>query len=76
MSALGGVGWYVCPRGHPYSVGNCTYPMELATCATCGARIGGQNHNTVGGTKRLGVSGTLRDPGYLVDEPPARVVRR
>ena len=76
MQALGGVGWYTCPRGHPYSVGNCTYPMELSTCATCGARIGGQNHNSVAGTTRLGRDLEMRDPGYLISEPPARVVRK
>jgi hypothetical protein len=76
MHALGSVGWYTCPRGHPYSVGNCTYPMELSTCATCGAQIGGQDHNTVQGTTRLGRNAAIRDPGYILSEPPARVARR
>ena len=56
VKASGYVGWYKCPNGHPYSVGNCTYPMEKARCLHpgCGAPIGGENHVCVKGVTRLG----------------------
>jgi hypothetical protein len=55
VQASGYVGWYKCPRGHPYSVGNCTYPMEVSRCLHpgCGAEIGGRNHVAVQGVTRL-----------------------
>ncbi|CAK9251647.1 unnamed protein product [Sphagnum jensenii] len=34
------VGWYECPNGHKYTVGNCTRPMEVSKCPSCGAQIG------------------------------------
>eukprot|EP00899_Mesostigma_viride_P003087 jgi/Mesvir1/1277/Mv16252-RA.2 len=37
-------GWYRCPNGHPYSIGECGGAMEVARCPTCGSRIGGQEH--------------------------------
>eukprot|EP01052_Picozoa_sp_SAG31_P052616 SAG31_NODE_13069_length_895_cov_0.837940_1_plen_215_part_10 len=35
-----GLKWYKCPRGHPYTVGECGKPMQRAVCAQCGSRIG------------------------------------
>lgn len=54
------VGWYKCPNGHPYSVGACTRPMQLARCPACNAKIGGQNHEDVQGVTRLGVTDDMR----------------
>ena len=39
---------YQCPKGHPYSVGECGKPMEEAKCH-CGAIIGGKDHRNVKG---------------------------
>ena len=71
VAASGHVGWYTCPRGHPYSVGGCTMPMELSICLHpgCGAQIGGRNHVSVYGVKKLDVT-TLEDKvplGYSFD---------
>ena len=55
------VAWYKCPKGHIYTVGNCTRPMELAKCPTCGAPIGGQNHDDVRGVVRVGTTDEMRD---------------
>jgi len=65
-SAMGYVGWYKCRNGHLYTVGNCTYPMEIARCPTCGSKIGGENHEAVEGVTRLGNHGVPVDPipGY------------
>ena len=72
MKALEGrdrVGWYYCPNGHPYSVGECTLPMQEAKCDNCGALIGGKNHVLANGVRRAaaGDLANLRNdtPGYL-----------
>lgn len=62
--ALGYVGWYTCVNGHPYVVGNCTYPMETARCSICNSRIGGENHETVVGTKRFDPHSRPQCMGY------------
>lgn len=41
--------WYRCENGHPFTIGECGMPMELARCPECGAAVGGQNHSYVGG---------------------------
>ena len=61
LAASDFVGWYKCPNGHPYSVGNCTKPMQLARCPACNAPIGGQNHNDVSGVTRLGDTRDMRE---------------
>jgi hypothetical protein len=54
IAAEGYVGWYKCPNGHVYTVGNCTWPMEEARCTQCGAIIGGSNHKPREGNRRWG----------------------
>ncbi|KAK3045280.1 hypothetical protein LTR09_013053 [Extremus antarcticus] len=44
--------WYNCANGHPFAIGECGMPMELARCPECGARIGGQSHQAVQGVTR------------------------
>ncbi|KAE8442625.1 hypothetical protein EG329_002982 [Mollisiaceae sp. DMI_Dod_QoI] len=44
--------WYNCENGHPFAIGECGMPMELARCPECGASVGGQNHTAVGGVTR------------------------
>ncbi|TLS25023.1 hypothetical protein PpBr36_07472 [Pyricularia pennisetigena] len=44
--------WYKCQNGHPFAIGECGMPMELARCPECGANIGGQNHSAVAGVER------------------------
>ncbi|KAK0755515.1 hypothetical protein N5P37_011917, partial [Trichoderma harzianum] len=43
--------WYVCENNHPFTIGECGMPMQMARCPECGARIGGQNHQAVEGTR-------------------------
>ena len=45
------VRWYVCPNGHPYSIGECGRPMQMGNCPDCGAPIGGQHHQNVSGVR-------------------------
>jgi hypothetical protein len=70
LQASGHVGWYKCPNGHPYSVGNCTWPMEETRCPVpgCGKKIGGSNHKAVAGVTRMDRDRMLADaskPGYF-----------
>ncbi|RFU80293.1 hypothetical protein TARUN_1969 [Trichoderma arundinaceum] len=43
--------WYTCENNHPFTIGECGMPMEEARCPECGARIGGQHHRAVEGTR-------------------------
>ncbi|KAK0710442.1 hypothetical protein B0T21DRAFT_77739 [Apiosordaria backusii] len=57
VSGRGGISthsghWYNCENGHPFAIGECGMPMEMARCPECGARIGGTNHEFVGGVSR------------------------
>ena len=36
LGAVDGTRWYKCPKGHPYSVGECGMPMQTSVCMTCG----------------------------------------
>ena len=49
--------WYTCPRGHPYTVGNCGRPMALSICSApgCGETIGGEHHTSAAGNTELDV---------------------
>ncbi|KAJ4415609.1 hypothetical protein N0V82_007243 [Gnomoniopsis sp. IMI 355080] len=44
--------WYVCERGHPFTVGECGMPMEQARCPECGAPVGGRNHAPAEGVRQ------------------------
>jgi hypothetical protein len=47
---FGGTGhWYRCVNGHPFTVGECGMPMQLAMCPECGAGVGGQSHRSTEG---------------------------
>ncbi|KAF2639194.1 hypothetical protein P280DRAFT_527699 [Massarina eburnea CBS 473.64] len=50
---FGGTGhWYRCVNAHPFTVGGCGMPMELARCPECGAGVGGQSHRPTEGVTR------------------------
>lgn len=44
--------WYYCENGHPFTIGECGMPMEIARCPQCGASVGGQGHQAVEGVRR------------------------
>jgi hypothetical protein len=57
VSGRGGIAthsghWYDCENGHPFAIGECGMPMQLARCPECGAPVGGQNHTAVAGVRR------------------------
>ncbi|KAF1819459.1 uncharacterized protein K489DRAFT_383678 [Dissoconium aciculare CBS 342.82] len=41
--------WYRCENGHPFTIGECGLPMQLARCPACNAGIGGRSHRAVDG---------------------------
>lgn len=43
--------WYRCENGHPFTIGECGRPMELARCPDCGANVGGQSHQPAAGVQ-------------------------
>ncbi|KAF8250326.1 P-loop containing nucleoside triphosphate hydrolase protein [Wilcoxina mikolae CBS 423.85] len=50
---FGGTGhWYYCQNGHPFTVGECGMPMQLARCSECDAPVGGQSHMPTAGVTR------------------------
>ncbi|ORY69045.1 uncharacterized protein BCR38DRAFT_455826 [Pseudomassariella vexata] len=49
---LGTGHWYTCERGHPFTVGECGMPMEMAQCPECGAPVGGAHHTPAQGVRR------------------------
>jgi hypothetical protein len=44
--------WYKCVNGHPFAIGECGMPMQLAKCPECGKPVGGQQHTAVAGVSR------------------------
>ena len=44
--------WYYCVNRHPFTVGECGMPVELARCPQCGAAVGGMSHQPVEGVTR------------------------
>ena len=72
--AMGGVGWYVCKNGHPFTIGECTMPMEQIKCHVpgCGAMMGGSDHRAAEGVRRLNVGG-IYDSEHRTIEVPANI---
>eukprot|EP00026_Physarum_polycephalum_P000277 Phypoly_transcript_00277.p1 GENE.Phypoly_transcript_00277~~Phypoly_transcript_00277.p1 ORF type:complete len:1647 (+),score=288.14 Phypoly_transcript_00277:317-4942(+) len=65
MSVLGG-GWYECPNGHTYHVDQCGKPMEKLNCPTCGAVIGGIDHELEPSNKKKANTQDQTSPGYIL----------
>lgn len=43
--------WYYCQNGHPFTIGECGMPMQLARCPECQAPVGGRNHEITSGVR-------------------------
>jgi MoxR-like ATPase len=67
-NAMAYVQWYACPKGHPYTVGECGRPMERGICGHpgCGATIGGLSHNVTKGNRTI-QRPKFRMNGYHLD---------
>ncbi|KAI1439194.1 hypothetical protein GGR50DRAFT_7191 [Xylaria sp. CBS 124048] len=51
---LGTGHWYRCVNDHPFTIGECGMPMEVARCPECGATVGGTGHVAVEGVAHAG----------------------
>ncbi|KAM4802762.1 E3 ubiquitin-protein ligase RNF213-like [Urocitellus parryii] len=71
---LEGVQWYICPNGHPCTVGECGKPMELSSCVDSGAVIGGVNHRPQDGFQSIGASTDRTKTGHVLGHPQPRDV--
>ncbi|XP_039082113.1 E3 ubiquitin-protein ligase RNF213 isoform X2 [Hyaena hyaena] len=61
--------WYLCPNGHPCSVGECGQPMEQSHCVDCGALIGGINHKPEAGFLIVKNSTDRTQTGHVLGAP-------
>ncbi|KAJ3528590.1 hypothetical protein NM208_g10130 [Fusarium decemcellulare] len=44
--------WYNCVNGHPFAIGDCGMPTEIARCPECGEPVGGVDHRPLHGVSR------------------------
>ena len=57
IKAMGDIkpgGWYKCPKGHYYAIGDCGGANQVSKCPECGAGIGGTNHRLLEGNQHAG----------------------
>lgn len=72
QQAMGQLQWYLCPNGHPCTVGECGQPMEVSRCPDCRADIGGQNHRPVQGFNVAQIQGDRTKSGHILGDPHRR----
>lgn len=46
--------WFVCPKNHPYYIGDCGGATEISECPECNAPIGGTQHKVVESNRFFG----------------------
>eukprot|EP00899_Mesostigma_viride_P023669 jgi/Mesvir1/4487/Mv25489-RA.1 len=61
--------WFVCPKGHPYFIGNCGGAQERARCPECKAFIGGSQYQLEAGNRFVNLDGAA-NPAW--DQPGMR----
>jgi hypothetical protein len=54
MSDITKGGWYKCPKGHIYAIGDCGGANQVGKCPECGAAIGGTSHQLLPGNQHAG----------------------
>jgi hypothetical protein len=58
--------WYTCENDHPFTIGECGMPVQMARCPECGAAVGGSNHAPAQGVRRADeIEGLARDVGRI-----------
>ncbi|XP_028310203.1 E3 ubiquitin-protein ligase rnf213-alpha [Gouania willdenowi] len=72
QKALGSLTWYICPNGHPCTIGECGQPMQTSRCVDCGANIGGVGHRPVMGFQHLQIQGDRTQTGHILGDPQRR----
>ncbi|XP_067403324.1 E3 ubiquitin-protein ligase RNF213 isoform X3 [Emydura macquarii macquarii] len=64
--------WYVCPNGHPCTIGECGRPMERSRCVDCGEEIGGVQHIPVHGFQGVQHFTDRTQTGHVLGNPRNR----
>ncbi|XP_043383569.1 E3 ubiquitin-protein ligase RNF213 isoform X3 [Chelonia mydas] len=64
--------WYVCPNGHPCTIGECGRPMEHSRCVDCNALIGGSQHIPVHGFQGVQHFTDRTQTGHVLGDPRNR----
>ncbi|XP_048674799.2 E3 ubiquitin-protein ligase RNF213 isoform X3 [Caretta caretta] len=64
--------WYVCPNGHPCTIGECGRPMEQSRCVDCNALIGGSQHIPVDGFQGVQHFTDRTQTGHVLGDPRHR----
>ena len=60
-----GLGFFMCPNKHIYSIGECKQAMEISICRGCGAQIGGHNHTLLSDYAQVGQIVDTTKQGYV-----------
>ncbi|KAI0441323.1 hypothetical protein F4803DRAFT_576691 [Xylaria telfairii] len=56
--------WYTCQNGHPFTIGECSMPMEETRCSECSAAVRGTDHQVAQGVQHdveMGALGAATD---------------
>ncbi|XP_075760215.1 E3 ubiquitin-protein ligase RNF213 isoform X4 [Pelodiscus sinensis] len=64
--------WYLCPNGHPCTIGECGRPMQQSRCVDCGALIGGLQHIPVTGFQGVRQFTDRTQTGHVLGDPRNR----
>uniref|UniRef100_A0A8C3UM49 RING-type E3 ubiquitin transferase n=1 Tax=Catharus ustulatus TaxID=91951 RepID=A0A8C3UM49_CATUS len=65
---VGQLQWYVCPNGHPCTVGECGKPTEISFCPDCHVPIGGTDHKPVAGFQQSRSHEDRTQPGHILGD--------
>ncbi|ESO09860.1 hypothetical protein HELRODRAFT_190307 [Helobdella robusta] len=63
---------YVCPDGHPYTIGECGKPAMSRPCNVCGKIVGGTNHNLAAENQLLTFTGDKTKSGHILGKAEKR----
>ena len=64
MSEIQKGGWYKCPKGHIYAIGECGGANQESKCPECGAVIGGTGHTLAAGNVHAGEMDNTRHAAW------------
>ncbi|XP_071430029.1 E3 ubiquitin-protein ligase RNF213 isoform X2 [Pithys albifrons albifrons] len=66
--AMGTLRWYICPNGHPCTVGECGLPMEKSRCPDCLLPIGGIDHKPMQGFQEFRSNEDRTQTGHILGD--------
>ncbi|XP_031747021.1 E3 ubiquitin-protein ligase RNF213 [Xenopus tropicalis] len=61
--------WYVCDNNHYVPVPGCGMPQSYARCLECGIQLGGTDHRTFIGMRRLDNRQDIDETGHILGSP-------